>query len=118
MPTEAYTQHLELFDAAVAAQTDFVRKGKTMPYTSANGHMFSLMNKVGDLGIRLPKERRNQLLKEYDTSLLESHNTVMKEYVRIPDELLEQTELITSLLQEGHEYVMSLPPKPTTKKKK
>lgn len=118
MPTDSYSQHLESFDAAVAAQSAFARKGKTMPYTSANGHMFSLMNKVGDLGIRLPKARRNELLEEYNTTLLESHNTIMKEYVRIPDALLEQTELITSLLEEGYAYVTSLPPKPTTKKKK
>jgi len=34
----------------------FERKGKTVLYTSANGHIFSFINKDGEFGIRLGKE--------------------------------------------------------------
>ncbi len=36
----------------------FERKGKTVPYTSANGLMFSFINKGGDLGIRYSKSKQ------------------------------------------------------------
>lgn len=32
------------------------RKGKTTPYTPANGQMFSLLNVAGQIGIRFSKE--------------------------------------------------------------
>ena len=49
---------LELYDAAVKSINGLTRKGKTMPYTSANGYMFSLFNKNGQLGIRLSKDEQ------------------------------------------------------------
>ena len=52
---------LAQYDKLIAACTDFERKGKTMPYTSANGYMFSLLNKDGETGIRLSKESGKNL---------------------------------------------------------
>ena len=52
---------LKRYDELVDQISEFDRKGKTMPYTSANGHMFSLLNKDGELGIRLSKEEGEQL---------------------------------------------------------
>ncbi len=48
------------YDQLVAKCERFQRKGKTMPYTSANGHMFSLLNKDGELGMRFSKEVQNK----------------------------------------------------------
>ncbi len=49
-------EKLKIYDAIVAKCDRFERKGKTMPYTSANGYMFSLFNKAGEIGIRFSKE--------------------------------------------------------------
>ncbi len=37
-----WEEKLNIYDELVARCPRFERKGKTMPYTSANGHMFSL----------------------------------------------------------------------------
>ena len=42
-----WKEKLAIYDQLVTKCPRFVRKGKTVPYTSANGHMFSLLNKVG-----------------------------------------------------------------------
>ena len=47
----AYEDRLKQYDALVDQCDGIERKGKTMPYTSDNGHMFSLLNKNGEFGI-------------------------------------------------------------------
>ncbi len=86
-------------------------KGKTMPYTSANGHMFSQLNKDAQLGIRLSKEDGEQFKKEYDADVFKSYGAVMKGYVLIPESMLSDIELLSSFMDKAHEYVMSLEPK-------
>ncbi len=111
-------EKLKIYDNIVAGNPKFERKGKTMPYTSANGYMFSLLNKDNELGIRLSKESQAAFKDKYNATIYKSHGAVMKDYVKIPDELLSDDKLLAELLDESYEYVMSLPPKPTTKKKK
>ncbi len=108
---------LALFDKLVATQPDIERKGKTMPYTSVNGHMFSILNKSGVLGLRLSPEDRTAFIEKYDTSLHKSYGAIMKEYVSVPDELLQHTEELAPYLELSYAYTKSLKPKPTTKKK-
>ena len=60
---------LELYDELVAKCPRFDGKGKTMPYTSANGHMFSLLNKEGELGIRFSKEVQQKYIQEFGTTI-------------------------------------------------
>ena len=57
-PKEVPRDKLELYEILLATIQDIERKGKTMPYTSHNGHMFTHLSKSGSLGIRLPKEER------------------------------------------------------------
>ena len=87
------------------------RKGKTVPYTSANGHMFSLFNKAGEIGIRFSKEVQNKYIKKFDTTIYKSYNAVMQGYVLIPEEMLEDLDNVALYLNESYEYVMSLPSK-------
>lgn len=82
-----------------------------MPYTSANGYMFSLLNKDGELGFRLPKELQMEFIEQYGGGELRSYGAVMRDYVRIPNELLGNTEVLGKYLQLSYEYVMKLPPK-------
>ena len=51
-----FEEAVSVYDELVALCPDFPRKGKTMPHTSSNGYMFSMVNKAGRIGIRLPKE--------------------------------------------------------------
>ena len=50
---EQYAANLALYEALVATNPKVDRKGKTMPYTSLNGHMFSMLTKEGQLALRL-----------------------------------------------------------------
>ncbi|WP_299103354.1 hypothetical protein [uncultured Winogradskyella sp.] len=57
---------LKVFDDITQACNGFERKGKKMIYTSSNGYMFTLLNKAGEIGIRLPKETANKFKAKYD----------------------------------------------------
>jgi hypothetical protein len=102
---------LKIYDELVALCPRFERKGKTMPYTSANGYMFSLLNKAGDIGIRFSKEVQKKYLEEFDTTIFKSYNAVMQGYVLIPDKMLEDLDTVARYLNESYDYVMSLEPK-------
>lgn len=102
---DRYQKNLELYEKLISMTPEIQRKGKSMPYTSANGHMFSLMNKNGEIGIRLPKEKREVFLKKYETVTFKSYGAVMKEYVLIPGSLLNQLEILSSYLLDGYNYV-------------
>lgn len=106
-----WTKNLERYDKLVAQCPDFERKGKTMPYTSANGHMFSLLNKAGELGIRLSKEAGKAFQEKHNAEPFKSHGAFMRGYVMIPEELFEKPELLIEYLNEGYKYVLSLKPK-------
>jgi hypothetical protein len=102
---------LEIYDAFVAKCNRFDRKGKTMPYTSANGYMFSLFNKAGEIGIRFSKEVQEKYITVLNTTIYKSYGAVMRGYVLIPEGLYDNSEFIVSLLNESYDYVMSLDPK-------
>lgn len=112
------SEKFSLYDKLLTTIPEIERKGKTMPYTSLNGNMFTYLSKEGSVGIRLPKEEREAFLEKYNTTLDEQYGSVMKEYVRVPDDLLEKTEELQAYLELSYAYVQSLKPKPTTKKKK
>ena len=63
-----WKQKLEIYDQLVAKCPRFDRQGKTVPYTSANGHMFSMLNKAGELGFRYAKEVQEKYIQELDTT--------------------------------------------------
>ena len=106
-----WEETLEIFDKLVAQCPDFERKGKTMPYTSANGYMFSLLNKDGQLGIRFSKEVQKKRMSEHKTTIFKSYGAVMKGYILITEEMLKDHDLLISYLNESYQYVMSLEPK-------
>ena len=55
---------IKKYDELLSKCPDIDRKGKSMPYTSANGHMFSQVNKAGELGIRFSKEGTASLFRK------------------------------------------------------
>ena len=113
--TDAQANTLNLYEKLVATNPELERKGDTMPYTSLNGHMFSLLTKEGMLALRLPAEEREAFLKKYKTKLAEQYGTVLKEYVEVPDALLKKTRELKKYFDISYAYVGSLKPKPTKK---
>lgn len=106
-----------LFDTLVEQFPKVDRKGATIPYTSINGHMFSLLTKEGKLALRLDEDDREAFLREHRTTLCEQNGVVLKEYVVVPDVLLERTNDLKRYFQRSLDYVSLLKPKPTTRKK-
>ena len=106
---------LELYEALVATRPGVERKGKTMPYTSSNGHMFSFLTPDGTLALRLPDADRAAFIDRYETSLVEQHGHVMKEYVAVPADLLGRTDELKPYFDLSCSYVGSLRPKKTTR---
>ncbi len=106
-----YEEQLKIYDALVAKCSRFERKGKTMPYTSANGYMFSLLNKAGEIGIRFSKEVQERYIEEFDTTYYKSYGATMKGYILIANEMLTDLDTLATYLDESYDYVMSLEPK-------
>ena len=111
-----YAASLALYEELVATNPKVERKGATMPYTSLNGHMFSLLTREGWLALRLPSEAREEFLKKYKTKLCEQYGTVMKEYVQVPDALLKKTSELRKYFDLSYAYVGSLKAKATKRK--
>lgn len=107
---------LERYEAVVASNPEVSRKGATMPYTSRNGHMFSFLDAAGSMGLRLPREAREEFLARYDTTLAEQYGRVMKEYVVVPDDLLDRTDELAAWFDRSHEWIGTLAPKPTKRR--
>jgi TfoX/Sxy family transcriptional regulator of competence genes len=107
---------LALYEKLVASNPKVERKGATMPYTSANGHMFSFLTPTGTLALRLPDEAREAFLKKYKTKLCEQHGRVMAQYVEVPDALLSKTAELKKYFDLSYNHVAKLKPKPTKKK--
>lgn len=105
-----YDKQKELYQQA-AEKAGIELKGKTMPYTSANGHMFSQLNKDGQIGIRFSKEIQEKLLKELKTTTFKSYGAELKGYVLMPATICKDTKKLTIYLKEGLKFVMSLDPK-------
>jgi hypothetical protein len=110
-PSGHPAETLEAYEALMATIPGLERKGKTMPYTSLNGHMFSFITKEGILALRLPTEAREAFLDQYDSELCVQYGKVMKEYVLVPDELLKGTAVLGEHFAVSYEYVGSLKPK-------
>jgi len=107
---------IDLYDKLIKTIPKLERKGAANPYTSLNGNMFTLLHQSRTLAIRLPEQDRDKFLKKYKTTLFEAYGAVMKEYVTVPDSLLQKTEELKKYLQLSYEHAKTLKPKPTKKK--
>lgn len=104
-------QVLEIYKKAIDQNEDFELKGKNMLYTSANGYMFSMINKDGELGFRFHKNDCKEFIAKYEADIFKSHGATMRDYVKIPVELYSDSKLLSELLKKSYDHVMSLPKK-------
>ena len=109
---------LVLYELVVRSVPGLERKGATMPYTSRNGHMFSLLDPSGSMVLRLPPEERAEFLSRYSSRIAEQYGHTMPEYVVVPDGLLHQTDELSPWLVRSHEWIGTLKPKPTTRRRR
>lgn len=112
-----FSDNVQIYQTLISTIPNVELKGAKMPYTSFNGHMFSFLDKDGNLGLRLPMKERNEFIIEHKTKLCEAHGTILKEYVLVPEKLFLNTEMIKEYFIISFAYVSSLSPKPTKKRK-
>lgn len=108
---------LRLYEKLAATKPLVTLKGDTHPYTSLNGHMFSYLHPSGALALRLPAEERQKFLRKFNTNLFEAYGVVQKEYVTVPDALLQNTSELKRYFGLSYDYVATLKPKPQKKRK-
>ena len=120
MPTKktssAPPEAIAAYDKLIELNPQIERKGATMPYTSVNGNMFSLLTPKGAMILRLSEKDREAFNKKYKMGVVMQYGAVMKEYVEVPDGLLKKTKELQKYLELSFEYVKSLKPKATKKK--
>ncbi len=110
-------EKIELYDKLIATIPEIVRKGKTCPYTSLNGNMFTYLSGEGILGLRMSKEDGEAFEALYKSEPFVQYGAVMKDYVTVPNEVLEDTDTAKKYLIQSYEYAKTLKPKATKKKK-
>jgi len=106
-------KQLNQYDYIISLVPEMVRRGVSMPYTSMNGNMYTILRKDGALGLRLSKEQGIMFMATHDAVIFENYGAKMKEYVEVPDQVLMDTEVMVTYLSMSHAYAKTLKPKPT-----
>ena len=112
---KANMPNLVQYQAIIEILPDTELKGNTMPYTSLHGHMFSFIDAKGNVGLRLNEPDRSEFMEQFQSIPMVQHGRTMKEYVVIPQELLQNTALLSPYFEKSIHYIKSLKPKNTKK---
>jgi hypothetical protein len=112
-----WSKALALYEKLVATNPAVERKGDTMPYTSLNGNMSSVLHKDGTVALRLSPADNEAFRAKYKATHPTSYGIVQTEYVAVPDALLSKTADLKRHFAASIDYVKSLKPKATTRKK-
>lgn len=112
MPPEKLALYQRLLDSVEGVDP---KSNFGSAYTAVNGNMYSIISKHGVVGIRLPEPDRTAFLEKYGGELFRGDPAwpVAKEYVAVPDDLLPDTDTLTSYLETSLRYVGTLRPKAT-----
>jgi TfoX N-terminal domain len=109
-------RRLAAYDRLIGTIPGVVRKGASIPYTSVNGNMFSYLFDEGSLALRLSPADREAFVVRFATRLHEAYGIVQKEYVDVPDSMLEDGTQLGTWFAASHTYASSLRPKATTRR--
>jgi hypothetical protein len=108
-------EKLELYETLVASVEGVERKGAANPYTSRNGQMTSFLDKAGEVSIRLDETDREEFIERYDSRISVQYGSQMKEFVVVPDDMLEAMDEVKDWFARSWDWVGTLEPKPTKK---
>ena len=108
---------LALYEKLIATDPSIERKGATIPYTSANGKMFTFLSPTGELRIRLPDDERAAFMKKYRAKPAVSYGVVHKDFVAVPAALLARTSELKPYLGISRAYAERLGPKSGAKRR-
>jgi hypothetical protein len=112
-PGAVRPERLAAYDRLIRTVPGVQRKGASIPYTSVNGNMSSFLFDGTSLALRLPAADREAFMSQFTTRLHQAYGIVQKEYVDVPDALLEDTSQLAPWFAASYAYVSSLKPKPT-----
>ena len=117
MSDEVPQEKLEQYKKLIESHPEMELKGgKKLPYTSMNGNMYTMLTKDGRVGLRMGKADREAFNAKYDKGPFKNYGAVMREYVELPDSLLQDADACKPYLEMSHEYAKTLKAKPTKKK--
>jgi len=108
---------LAFYEKLVATNPDVERKGASVPYTSANGTMFTFLTADGTLALRLPPDQLKPFFKKYNTTHPVAYGKVMKDWAAVPASLLAKTSELKKYFDLGFEHAASMKLKSTAAKK-
>lgn len=114
--TNAPEDRLRLYRALLDAVPGVAEKSNFgSAYTAVNGNMYSMMSKHGVVGLRLPPDEREAFMERYATDLFRGDPAwpPAKEFVAVPDDLLERTDELAPFLERSYHHTLTLKPKPT-----
>lgn len=104
-------ERLELYEELVASVEGVERKGAANPYTSRNGWMTSFLDKEGEVSIRLGAEEIEQFIDRHDSRISHQYGRQMKDFVVMPDAMLEDPELAREWFTKSWGHAGTLEPK-------
>jgi len=113
-----YDELLTLFGELIDREPDIQLKGAKNKYTSINGNMIGFLGDGPTLALRLSKAERAAFLEQWPDAVVISYNTVMKDYVGVPAEILADESRLLPLWEQMMVNARALKPKPTKKPKK
>lgn len=79
--------------------------------------MFSFVDKNGEFAFRYSEARKKELIEEIGGKESIQYNSVMRGYIVVPENLMDNFNKLAELFKESYKYISSLKPKPTKKKK-
>ena len=99
---------LKIYDELIAGHPEIERKGKNNPYTSLNGNMFTFLDKEGFISFRMSKEDQAMVRESHGVTESIQYGSVMRDYVKIPMELLSNSELMGNFLELSLKHAKTL----------
>ena len=109
---------LEMYTSVVnSSGADVEVKGAKNPYTSRNGHMFSFLDAAGTMALRLSDELRENFQAKHESGPVIQYGSVMRGYASVPANLLAKTDELSEWFDRAHDWIGTLEPKPTKKRK-
>ena len=109
---EGPSDALEAYASVVSASRSGTEvKGAKNPYTSRNGHMFSFLDKVGTMALRLSEEMTEEFRSTYESGDVIQYGATMRGYSSVPADLLADTAVLAGWFDRSWDWIGTLPPK-------